>query len=124
VRLEIKSFWPAILGFIVATMLFCLPGEELPEAGWLDHLHLDKFIHVGLFTMLVVLFCLPVGHRLTNKARTDTVYIWITSAFAIYGVAIEFIQLNFIPHRSFDVYDIVADAVGCAIGFFFVRWVD
>src|SRR5688500_13928190 len=105
-------------------MLFCLPGEELPEASWLDHLHLDKFIHIGLFTMLVVLVCLPAGHRLTNKARTDTVYIWITSAFAIYGVAIEFIQINFIPLRSFDVYDIVADAVGCVIGFFFVRWVD
>jgi VanZ family protein len=124
VRIEIKSFLPGILGFIVATMLFCLPGEEFPEAGWLDQLHLDKFIHVGLFIMLVVLWCLPAGYRLENKKRVDTIYIWITVAFIIYGIAIEFIQRNFIPHRSFDFFDIVADAIGCGLGFFFVRWID
>ena len=123
-RIEIKSFLPGILGFIVATMLFCLPSEEFPEAGWLDQLHLDKFIHVGLFIMLVVLWCLPAGYRLENKKRVDTIYIWITVAFIIYGIAIEFIQRNFIPHRSFDFFDIVADAIGCGLGFFFVRWID
>jgi hypothetical protein len=124
VKIEIKSFWPAILAFIVATMLFCLPGEEFPEADWLNQLHFDKFIHVGLFIMLVVLWCLPAGYRLENKKRLDSVYICVTVAFISYGIAIEFIQRNFIPHRSFDFFDIVADAIGCGLGFFFVRWID
>jgi VanZ family protein len=38
-------------------------------------------------------------------------------AFLVYGIAIEFIQRNFVPHRSFDFFDIVADAVGCVVGF-------
>ncbi len=29
----------------------------------------------------------------------------------------EFVQKYFIPNRSFDVGDIIADGIGCAIGF-------
>ena len=29
-----------------------------------------------------------------------------------YGVAMEFVQENWIPNRSFDVFDIAADTVG------------
>lgn len=123
-KAQIKSFWPAIVGLIIATLLFCLPGEEFPEAGWMDELHLDKFIHVGLFIMLVVLWCLPSGYRLENKKRINTRYIQIALAFVIYGIAIEFIQRHFIPHRSFDFFDIIADAGGCVVGLILVRKID
>ena len=39
----------------------------------------------------------------------------------VYGIAMEFVQQNFIPNRSFDVGDIIADGVGCVIGFLFSR---
>lgn len=110
IRIQIKSFWPAVLGLIVATLLFCLPGEEFPEAGWLEQIHLDKIVHVGLFFLLVVIWCLPIQSRAKNKAQVN---LYVTLAFIMYGVIIEVIQLNFIPHRSFDVFDIVADTVGC-----------
>ena len=94
----------------MATLLFCLPGEEFPEAGWLEQIHLDKIVHVGLFFLLVVIWCLPIQSRAKNKAQVN---LYVTLAFIMYGVIIEVIQLNFIPHRSFDVFDIVADTVGC-----------
>ncbi len=115
-EIQIKTYWPAILGLVTATILFCLPGEEFPEAGWLEDIQLDKIVHVGLFFTLVILWCLPSGAR-TSRERTNRVYIYITLAFLVYGIAIEFIQRNFVPHRSFDVFDIVADAVGCVVGF-------
>ena len=33
-----------------------------------------------------------------------------------YGIAIEYIQLYWVPHRSFDLGDIIADAAGAAAG--------
>ena len=115
-KIQIKTYWPAIFGLVTATMLFCLPGEEFPEAGWLEDIQLDKIVHVGLFFTLVILWCLPSGAR-TSRERTNRVYIYITLAFLVYGIAIEFIQRYFVPHRSFDIFDIVADTVGCVAGF-------
>ena len=37
----------------------------------------------------------------------------------LYGLLMEFVQKYFIPHRSFDLYDVLADATGCIIGYFF-----
>jgi VanZ family protein len=119
-KIQIKSYWPAVFGLIAATMLFCLPGEEFPEAGWLEDIQLDKIVHVGLFFTLVVLWCLPSGIR-TSQKRINRVYLYITLAFFAYGIAIEFIQRNFVPHRSFDFFDIVADSIGCVAGFVIAR---
>lgn len=120
-RIQINTFWPAVFGLIVATMLFCLPGEEFPEASWLEDIQLDKLVHIGLFFVLVVLWCLPSASSINNRHRLNRVYAWITFAFLVYGVAIEFIQRDFVPHRSFDFFDIVADGIGCVVGFVVAR---
>ena len=36
-----------------------------------------------------------------------------------YGIAMEFVQKYFVPFRSFDLGDIIADGVGCLAGFFY-----
>jgi len=35
----------------------------------------------------------------------------------VYGIAMEIVQKYFIPFRSFDVGDIIADAIGCFVGY-------
>ena len=121
VRIQTKSFLPAACAFIIATFLFCLPGDRLSEAGWLEELELDKVVHIGLFAGLVFLWGLPFQLLIENADRRNLIYGLITFGFIIYGVAIEFIQRDFIPFRSFDLYDIVADTVGCAIGWITIR---
>ena len=116
VKIQIKSFWPAVVAFIIATFLFCLPGDEFPEAGWLDKIYFDKLVHVGLFLTLVFLWILPARERADNQRTINKIFLGITLAFVVYGIAIEFIQLHFIPHRSFDFFDIVADSAGCVLG--------
>jgi VanZ family protein len=49
------------------------------------------------------------------------VYLLITLVYIVYGIAIEFIQRDFIPHRSFDLFDIVADTLGCVVGWIVVK---
>ena len=120
-KIQTKSFVPAVGAFVVATLLFCLPGDRLSEAGWLEDLELDKVVHVGLFAGLVFLWCLPFQLLIENTDRQKRIYTWIALSFMAYGVAIEFIQRDFIPYRSFDVYDIIADTIGCAIGWVTIR---
>jgi VanZ family protein len=36
-----------------------------------------------------------------------------------YGIAMELVQKYFIPFRSFDLGDILADGIGCIVGFFY-----
>jgi|SRR5687768_7630467 VanZ family protein len=117
-KIRITSFWPGILALAVATTLFCLPGREFPRINWLDKIHFDKIAHIGLFSVLVFLWILPPRSRITDKKKTNSMYLWIATAFVAYGIAIEFIQLNFVAHRSFDFFDIVANTVGCAFGGF------
>jgi hypothetical protein len=121
IKIKIRSFWPAVAGLIGATLLFCLPGDDLPDVGWLDKIQFDKIVHIGLFSVLVALWCLPFQSRLKDDVVLNQRYRWITTAFVLYGIAIEFIQRDFIPHRSFDGFDIVADIVGCIVGLIAVK---
>lgn len=120
-KIQINSFWPALTGFVIATLLFCLPGDEFPKTGWLDKIHFDKVVHIGLFALLVVLLSLPFRSRLKSPRRLNQLYGWIMIAYIVYGIAIEFIQRDFIPHRSFDVFDILADTIGCVTGYLVVK---
>jgi VanZ family protein len=120
-KIQIKSFWPAILSFIIATVLFCLPGQEFPKEEWFGKVLLDKWIHVGLFAGLVTFWCLPFIPRLEDEAKIRSAFNKITLAFISYGIVIEFIQGNFIPFRSFGLDDMIADAIGCGVGLLFSR---
>lgn len=122
-KVVIKSFVPAVLALIVATLLFCLPGKEFPEAGWLQNLHLDKIVHIGLFTVLVAVWSLPFAARSNDKRKVNQRFLLVMVCFIIYGIAIEFIQRDLIPHRSFEAMDIVADTFGCVAGIVVARWV-
>jgi len=51
-----------------------------------------------------------------ENEQLKNIFIWIAITGTIYGVGMEFVQRYFIPNRSFDVGDIIADAVGCTIG--------
>ncbi|MBK5278968.1 MAG: VanZ family protein [Bacteroidia bacterium] len=121
-RITIKSFWPAIIWFILSSIAFCLPGQTLPQNDWFAIIQLDKWIHIGLFTVMVFLWCLPLFHRPGIHLSFTKLFIGISIAFFGYGIVMELIQHFFIPNRAFDFGDIAADAIGCLLGFFFVRW--
>jgi VanZ family protein len=120
-KISVKTFWPAVLSLIGATILFCLPGDKFPEKRWFEKIFLDKWVHVGLFAVLVLLWSLPMLHRIKIKSRLQSVLIWISLTFILYGIVIEIIQGRYIPNRTFDIDDMVADAIGCGLGFFLAK---
>ncbi len=120
-KITIKSFWPAIVWLILSSIAFCLPGRLLPEENWFALIQLDKWIHVGIFSVMVFLWCLPLFHRPVFQLSLSKVFTGITIAIFGYGILMEFIQHFLISNRSFDWGDMAADAVGCLVGFVFVR---
>lgn len=110
-----KEFKWGYLWLIVTMVLFFTPGSELPQVTWIEKLHFDKVIHAGLFAVLSFLFIFP--RRKKDKVSKN---LWITIILcccAIYGIAVEIIQALFIPYRSGDVWDFVADLFGTGIVF-------
>jgi VanZ family protein len=101
----------------MTTVLLCLPGSALPKQNWFDKIWLDKWIHLGLFAVMVVLWCRAITGP-ENKNINN--FLQITFYVFLYGVVMEFVQKNFIPNRSFDMGDIVSDLIGSTVGLFIV----
>lgn len=51
--------------------------------------------------------------------NAEKILLLISLFLLIYGVSIELIQHYFIPNRSFDWGDIIADTVGIVVGYFY-----
>jgi VanZ family protein len=102
----------AVLYFLFISVLFFLPGSVLPKEGWLSKIYFDKWVHVGFFAVLVVLWLWALMPD--RKAA-----LWLILAAIAYGIVVEFVQDRFVPNRSFDLGDWAADSVGSLIGLWF-----
>lgn len=77
-----------------------------------------------MFAIMVFLACWSYPRwgtkkRYINLRKLQENFILIGLGCLCYGVVMEFVQKYFIPNRSFDVGDIVADGIGCAVGVFY-----
>jgi hypothetical protein len=109
------SYFLAGLWLAITFILLTIPGAQFPTHDWLDGLHADKWIHICLFFVLVYLFCRAgCATQQTLVAKKWCVAV-ITVLALNYGIAMEFVQENWVSNRSFDVWDIVADGIGCFI---------
>jgi VanZ family protein len=118
-KISIKKFIPGIAWFFIVLFLMCLPGSDVPTVGWLDKIYFDKWVHVGVFALLVLLFCWPFYNSSYNKKERLQYFIRIAIAISIWGLATEFIQKYFVPGRDFDVFDWAADTTGAFIAYWF-----
>lgn len=96
-------------------LLLCLPGSIVPGSGIFSVKNLDKIVHVFLFGMNVLFWG---WHFSTSDRKPKTMKIIVVAAtlgVSALGVVMEYVQMYFIPNRSFDGYDIVADVVGSVL---------
>jgi VanZ family protein len=118
IGLAVKKFIPGIAWFFLVLVLICLPGSDLPTVDtWLNDIYFDKWIHTGLFAMLVFLFIYPVAKSALAIAVKKKLAIKIAIAACTWALTTEFIQKYFIPGRSFDMFDWAADSFGILIAF-------
>ena len=120
IRKITTSFIPAIIWFIIVTILLCLPGKDVPDESWLNIIYFDKWVHAGLFGGLTFFCSLPF---IFNFKATKKLLILIAILSAFYGVLMEYAQKYLIPDRDFDYYDMMADAAGCVIAYFLLVYI-
>jgi len=113
------SFTPGIIWLIISTILFCLPGSALPKETWLEKIWFDKWVHIGIFIVMIIVWCWAFTKKQNQNSRLRIIFICLALIGLLYGAGIEFIQDAWIPNRDFDTGDIVADGVGCLAGFIF-----
>lgn len=117
--LEKHKVWlvyiPLIIYWIILFTATTLPGPQLPD------IHLsDKIEHFGAFFVLAVLLNLALiyqrkSYLLYNYATLVTIIICFS-----YGAVDELHQM-FIPGRSADIRDWLADSTGVLVGVFLLK---
>jgi len=118
--IPIKQLYPGIAWFFVILILISIPGYDLPKIdNWLIEINYDKLIHTFLFAVLAYLFMRPVMRSALAGREKWNWLIRITLAAILYGITTEYIQKFFIPGRSFNLTDWLADALG---GIFLYAW--
>lgn len=114
----LKAFGPAVFW---AALLFAessIPAQAFPESPILAQ---DKLIHMGIYGVFG--FLLYRGLRLRGPASA-TVAGWVTLIVcSLYGASDEFHQ-HFVPGRSMDVYDWLADTIGVALAIGIARYLE
>jgi CDP-diglyceride synthetase len=107
-----------LLWTILTISLLCIPGSDLPEAGFLSSIkNFDKLIHVILFGGIVLLWGTWAHLRTTEDRRWFKTICSITLGVILLGILMEYVQLYLIAHRDFDKADISADMAGAIAAF-------
>lgn len=109
--------WPVIIWSVIIFLLLVVPPISIAKEKQIDFTHLDKVIHSILFAIQVVLW----GYYLQSKNRPVSVFrLNLAGAVFLsccYGILMEYVQL--VVNRDFDVWDMLADAVGAIIGWLY-----
>lgn len=97
--------WPAITWTLLVLVLLSVPTGSLAAS---DLLGLDKVAHLSLFFVLTWLWLQAVADRSLFRSA-----LVVVAAFA-FAFGSEWYQ-HFLPARSMDVFDGIADSVGAVI---------
>ncbi len=114
------NIFPAIFWIIISTILLIIPGSALPQENWLGKIWFDKWVHIGMFSIMVFLICWAI-HKKYLHQKLITVFLFVAAGCLSYGIGMEFVQKYFVANRSFDGGDIIADAIGCTIGYLYSK---
>jgi VanZ family protein len=109
---------PYKLSIAWAILIFALcatPGRFIPSVSWLELLSFDKWVHAGVFFILVSLFAIAVQAH--HQSRTAFLVYFILSV--LYGGALEIMQAKVFSERSADWYDMIANTFGCLMALLF-----
>ena len=107
---RIISFLPAVAWLIFVVVLLVMPSEDIPQASIFDAIYFDKWVHAGLFGMLVLLWSFPFLRAGVISLKPFTAILILAIAF---GVMMEFVQRA--VGRDYDVNDMIADGFGALI---------
>jgi len=108
---------PLLLSAMWAFFIFVLcatPGQYIPTTDWLELLSFDKLVHVSVFFILTSSLLLCAWHYQWRNAAAW----WLMVGAILYGMSLEWMQAHWFSNRSADVWDMVANSLGCLLALF------
>lgn len=110
--MSVRQWGPPALWAAFILLLTSIPGSDIPHVGFLSFRGSDKLVHGTMYAI----FALLAAHSLLRAGRPlREVVLIVVLGIAIFAALDEWHQ-QFIPGRSMDVFDWVADLSGAAIG--------
>ncbi len=111
VYLPLGTYWAVLLTL-----------TSLPSAKFIQRLKLsDKLEHLLAYFGLGILLSLTIHFQEKYPKLVEKFYAWSVFFISIYGMLDEVHQL-FIPNRSAEVLDWLADFTGALLSAFVVKW--
>lgn len=114
----------AMLWALVILILCGIPGRDIPHISFLEMLSFDKFVHAGIFFVLILLtirgFLLQTKFAILNHSAKLIGFI----ICVLYGGSLEIMQGTLFEERSADILDFIANSFGCLIGLLFYNWIE
>ena len=121
-KIPFIKFIPGIAWFLVIYILVTLPGKDIPKISFLEEISFDKVVHMGMFSVLVVLFCWPFYKSGLSSEKKIKYFIIIALLGSAWGYTTELIQKFWVAiGRTYDLFDWAADSIGALIGYIFSR---
>lgn len=105
-----------ICWMLLVLLLTLTPGDNMPQTNlWANLLSFDTVAHFGVFAIMVFLMIISLKKQYTYHFLRKKAVIVSLSVSVLYGVLIELLQ-QAIPGRHFELFDILANSLGCFVG--------
>lgn len=110
---------PALLWAIVIFILCTIPGQNLPAEAWMEAIRLDKWVHFGIFAVLMVLVSFAIDGQ--YEPVSLRFYIGAFLLVVAFGALIEGYQHFMLDDRYAELYDVLANTIGALAGGWFYK---
>jgi len=104
----LKNHFPVIFLCVLIFVLSSIPGQYYPEVNFEFS---DKIVHFGIYFVLAIAFYMSLSHQNRYKLLAEHSFVFAVIFTGIYGASDELHQY-FVPNRSCDFYDFLANLLG------------
>ena len=110
----ISEYKFTIISVILVLIGILMPGDDVPSVGIP---HLDKVVHCGMFGCVTLCFYWDY-----YKVYKKVPHMIFTMAMVILFGALTEVMQAYVPGRSCDYRDLIADTVGIILATLIARW--
>ncbi len=112
----LKHWKPVLISFIILYGSIT-SGESFNKAPFLNIPNFDKIIHYIFHLLLSISFYASLYRNTTlNKKEQITITLVLIIS---YGIIMEMFQYYFTTHRYVEIFDVIANTLGCISGILF-----
>lgn len=118
-----KYSWPpAIIAIIIFYLCCLIPSDDVPKISFDFFIQVDKIVHFLMFFGLAGVASFNYIYARQGKIIILKLVVFAILIPIIYGGIIELIQDEYLPERSGDWYDFLADVLGALASLPFSFW--